>query len=438
MPRIEIPAGKDSLVVKVPEGTTCQIIAPKEVLEAGDELEIVRRAIENPIGSKRLKDMVKPADRVALVVTDITREIHEREIIPILLEELALGGIERDNITIVVACGTHRPNTPAEIEQMFGDAVKGYRVINHDPYDKNKLTYLGESKRGVPIFLNKVVTDADIRVTTGGIEPHLFAGYSGGVKSISVGTAGEETIAATHNLRMTLEHPRTRLGVIGDNIFRQFLTEVAMVVGIDFVVNVVQTGDKRLAKVTAGHPIDAFEEAVKTAAGMYEVAIPRPADVVLSFPGYPKDRDLYQAVRAGNTVLFGPSPAVRRGGVLIIPARCQDGLGHEGFHDILASSPSAAEALETIRRKERITPGELVGYKTARFMIWCSDVYMTDCEIPEETLRRMHFKVAKTAQEALDIALGRSANPYLVVMPYGTMTIPMVQQAEASACEPRA
>ncbi len=432
MPKIEIPAGNDKLVLRVPEGTTCQIIAPKEVLEAGDELEIIRRAVENPIGSRRLKDMVKPTDRVAMVVTDITREIHEREIIPVLLKELAFGGVQRDNITIVVACGTHRPNTPEEIDQMFGDSVRGYRVINHDPYDKNKLTYLGKSKRGVPIFLNKVVADADVRITTGGIEPHLFAGYSGGVKSISVGTAGEETIAATHSLRMTLEHPRTRLGVIKDNIFREFLTEVAMTVGIDFVVNVVQTGDKRLAKVTSGHPVQAFEEAVKTAVEMYEVAIPRAADVVLSVPGYPKDRDLYQAVRAGNSVLFGPSPAVRKGGVLIIPARCQDGLGHEGFHDILAASPSAAEALETIKRKDRITPGELVGYKTARFMVWCSDVYVTDCEIPEKTLRRMHFNVAKTAQDALDAVLGRSANPYLVVMPYGTMTIPVVQQAEAS------
>jgi len=265
----------------------------------------VEDALNRPIGTRRLRDLVRPGQTVALVVTDITRKLPEDIILPLLLKELEAGGIRKKDITAVVATGTHRPNTQGELREMFGEVVNEISFINHDAWDPKGLVRLGTSQGGIPLVFNRTVAQADVRISTGVIETHLFAGYSGGVKSIAVGVAGEETIGATHNYHV-MQH--TRLGMTEGNQFRQFLTEATEAIGLNFIVNVIQTGKKEVVKVVAGDPVGAFNEGVKTARRLYEVEIDQPGEIVVSGVSYPKSRDLTRPPGQPMWWCLAPSP----------------------------------------------------------------------------------------------------------------------------------
>jgi nickel-dependent lactate racemase len=387
----------------------------------------VRRAIEEglncPIGTSPLRKLVKPNQTVALVVTDITRQLPEEIILPLLVRELEAGGIKKRDIIAVVATGTHRPNTPEELKKKFGDVVNEISFINHDPYDSKNLVELGTSSSGIPLVFNRAVAEADIRISTGVIETHLFAGYSGGVKSIAVGVAGEKTIAATHNYEMLQQ---TRLGIVEGNEFRRFLTEATQAIGLHFIVNVVQTGKKQVAKVVAGDPVDAFNEGVKTARHLYEVEIDQPGEIVVSGVTYPKSRDLYQATRAGNVVVFGPQPVVSKGGVILIPAPCEDGCGHPGYCTIMKRSEDADDVI-AISREEGFAPGE----QKALILSWIlkqARIVITDCSLPEETLREIHLESNPNLQKALDQELKRNPKARVVLIPDGLLTLPIIKK----------
>ena len=312
MPTFAVPNGHRMIDLTLPDGVECTLVNNRPMPILPDVKQAIRDAILHPIASKRLSSMVHPGQKAAIIVTDVTRKLPEEVILPLLLEELQAGGIRPEDITCIVATGTHRPNTREEMAAMYGaDLVARLRFINHDAYDAKGLKDLGTSQRGIPLVVNRHVAEADVRISTGVIETHLFAGYSGGVKSLAVGVAGEATIGATHNYEML---KRSRLGMIENNPFREFLTEAAGAVGLDFIVNCVQTGNKELVRVVAGDPVAAFEEGVKTARAMVEVELEHPGDILVTGVIYPKNRDLYQGTRAANTSLFGPRPVVTKGG----------------------------------------------------------------------------------------------------------------------------
>jgi nickel-dependent lactate racemase len=388
-----------------------------------DVTRAVEDALSCPIGTSRLRELVKPSQTVALVVTDITRQIPEEIILPLLLQELEAGGIKKQDVTAVVATGTHRHNTPEELLEKFGDVVKEISFINHDPYNLDGLINLGVSTSGIPLIFNRRVCQANVRISTGVIEPHLFAGYSGGVKSIAVGVAGEEAIGATHNYQMLQQ---TRLGIVEGNEFRRFLTEAAQAIGLHFIVNVVQTGKKEVVKVVAGDPVEAFHEGVETARRLYEVEIDQPGEIVVSGVSYPKSRDLYQATRAANVVVFGPQPVVTKGGVILIPAPCEDGCGHPGYCTIMRRSENAEDVI-AISREE----GFAVGEQKALILAWIlkqARIVMTDCTIPEKTLGELHLESMPTLQEALDRELKRKPGVRVVLIPDGLLTLPILRE----------
>jgi len=333
--RCQIPCGKRSIAIQIPDHVPVQWVESRKMTPVPNVTRAVEEALSRPIGTPRLRDLVKPNQAVALVVTDITRQLPEEIILPLLLRELEAGGIRKQDITAVVATGTHRANTPEELKEKFGEVVEEIPFINHDPYHPEHLIPLGTSSSGIPLVFNRRVAQADIRISTGVIETHLLAGYSGGVKSIAVGVAGEETIAATHNYQML---QRTRLGIVEGNEFRRYLTEATQALGLHFIVNVVETGKKEVVKIVAGDPVEAFHEGVKTARRLYEVEIDGPGEIVVSGVNYPKSRDLYQSTRAANVVVFGPQPVVTKGGTILIPAPCEDGCGHPGYCSIMKRS----------------------------------------------------------------------------------------------------
>lgn len=422
MQRFEVPCGKRILPLEVPDGVEVRNVRSKEMVPVSDPKRAIEECLEHPIGSRRLRDLVRRGHRVALVVTDITRKLPEEMIVPLLVEELEKGGVRTEDITAVVATGTHRPNTAEELREKFGEIVDRITFVNHDAWNPERLVDLGTSQGGIPLVFNKVVAEADIRVSTGVIETHLFAGYSGGVKSMAVGVAGEKTIGATHNYAMLQQ---TRLGVIEGNEFRRFLTEATQAIGLHFIVNVVQTGRKEVVRVVSGDPVKAFHEGVKTARELYEVEVDFPGDIVVSGVSYPKSRDLYQATRAGNVVVFGPKPVVVKGGVILIPAPCEDGCGHPGYCDIMRRCENPDEII-AVSREEGFAPGE----QKALILAWIlrqARIVVTDCTLPEETLRSIHLESASTLQEAFDQELARNPKARVLIIPDGLLTLPILR-----------
>jgi len=422
MKTYQIPCGKKIISIKIPEDVPVQQVESQKMVPVPDVTRAVEEALSRPIGTPRLRDLVQPGQTVALVVTDITRKLPEEIILPLLLKELEGGGVRKKDITAVVATGTHRPNTPEELREKFGEVVDEIAFINHDPWNRQGLINLGFSEGGIPLVFNRMVAQADIRISTGVIETHLFAGYSGGVKSIAVGVAGEETIGATHNYQMLQE---TRIGIIEGNEFRRFLTEATQAIGLHFIVNVVQTGKKEVVRVVAGDSVKAFHEGVKTARNLYEVEIDQPGEIVVSGVSYPKSRDLYQATRAANVVVFGPRPVVVKGGTILIPAPCEDGCGHPGYCTIMKRSEDIDDVI-AISREEGFAPGE----QKALILAWIlkqARIVMTDCTLPEETLREIHLESIPTLQEALDRDLKRSPKARVVLIPDGLLTLPIVR-----------
>lgn len=423
MKQYQIPCGKNAISIRISDSVPVQHVESRKMTPVPDIKKAVEESLSRPTGTTRLREWVKPKQTVALVVTDITRQLPEEIILPLIVQELEAGGVKKRDITAVVATGTHRANTLEELKKKFGGIVNEISFINHDPYDPKDLVDLGISSSGIPLVFNRAVAQADIRISTGVIETHLFAGYSGGVKSIAVGVAGEKTIAATHNYQM-LQH--TRLGVIEGNAFRGFLTEATQAIGLHFIVNVVQTGKKEVVKVVAGDPVKAFHEGVKTARHLYEVEIDQPGEIVVSGVTYPKSRDLYQATRAANVVAFGPRPVVTEGGTILIPASCEDGCGHPGYCSIMKRSKGADDVI-AISREEGFAPGE----QKALILAWIlkqARIVMTDCMIPEETLRELHLELVPTLQEALDRELERNPKARVVLIPDGLLTLPILKQ----------
>jgi nickel-dependent lactate racemase len=423
MKHYQIPCGKKTISLKIPDEISVQQVESREMAPVPNVRRAVEEALSRPIGTPRLRDLVKPGQTVALVVTDITRKFPEEIILPLLLRELEAGGIKKRDMTAVVATGTHRPNTPVELKEKFGEVVNEIAFINHDPWDPKGLVRLGTSPGGIPLVFNRMVAQADIRISTGVIETHLFAGYSGGVKSIAVGVAGEETIAVTHNYGM---FQQTRLGIVEGNEFRRFLTEATQAIGLHFIVNVVQTGKKEVVRVVAGNPVKAFHEGVKTAHSLYEVEIDQPGEIVVSGVSYPKSRDLYQATRAANVVVFGPRPVVAEGGTILIAAPCEDGCGHPGYCTIMKRSEDIDDVI-AISREEGFAPGE----QKALILAWIlkqARIVMTDCTIPEETLRELYLEFIPTLQEALDRELERNPEARVILIPDGLLTLPIIKK----------
>jgi nickel-dependent lactate racemase len=422
MKRYPIPCGKRKIELEIPDRVPVQYVETRKMAILPDVKKAVEEALSHPIGTPRLREMVRPGQKVALVVTDISRKLPEEIILPLLLQELLAGGIAKTDITAVVATGTHRPNTPQELREKFGDVVNEISFINHDAYNSDGLVDLGRSSGGIPLIFNRTVAQADIRISTGVIETHLLAGYSGGVKSIAVGVAGEKTIGATHNYEMLQQ---TRFGITEGNKFRQFLTEATQALGLHFVVNVVQTGNKELVKVVTGDPVQAFHEGVKTARKLYEVEIDQPGDIVVTGVSYPKSRDLYQATRAANGAIFGPKPVVRQGGVILIPTPCEDGCGHPGYCEIMRRAEDVDDII-AISREEGFAAGEQKALILARILKHAR-IVVTDCTLPVETLRELYLESVPTLQEALNQELKRKPDARVVLIPDGLLTLPILK-----------
>src|SRR5512137_1384357 len=275
----QIPYSKSFIEFKLPPTLKVDMAVSRQVEPLKDVPLAIQEALSHPVGTLPLVELAKAGDKVCIVFTDSTRASPDHLLVPALLGELEQAGVKDKDITLLCGTGMHRPSTRDEkVAKLGAWVVERYRVIDNEPQNPQALVDLGVTQGGVPVQAQRAAVEADLLIATGIVEPHQYAGYSGGSKTLSVGAAGEALIAHTHGPAF-VDHPCTRLGRIDDNPFHQAVTEAARRANLRFILNVVLDDDKRLLRVAAGDPELAFQDLVAFAKSVYEVPIPHPYDI---------------------------------------------------------------------------------------------------------------------------------------------------------------
>jgi nickel-dependent lactate racemase len=419
---VHLPHGKGELKVRIPKRNLIGVIEPHDLPGVSSPLKEVQRAVLNPIRSPRLESLAKRGDKVAIVITDVTRRCPDHVIVPILIQELNKAGVRREDITVVTALGIHRPMTAEEIKAKMGEAYGLVKAVNHNCHDENNLIYVDTTRRlKTPVWVNKAVAEADVVVTTGVVEAHTFAGYSGGRKSIMPGVSGEEAIAATHRPEL-IDNPNASAGVIEGNPVHEDMVEIARLVGVSFIVNVVLNSRNEIVQATAGDLVAAHEELISTYDQMYKVKINEIADIVISTPVYPKDINLYQATRAGNNFVLVSEPLIKRGGIIIIPALCRDGVGDQLFYEWMKGAESPSEVLERAKREYQI--GAHKPYILSK-ILERAEVVIANSALPDRVVREMHMTPSDDTESALRTAFERlGSDARVLISTHGISTVP--------------
>jgi nickel-dependent lactate racemase len=417
--RVRLDYGSDGLEVDLPDERVT-VIEPIPRAAVGDPHATLLGAIRAPLDRSPLGELVRAGQRVAISVCDITRAQPRREMLRALFEEMPQ--VRPEDVTILIATGTHRINTPPELERMLGrDILNTYRVINHDSRDPSCLGRVGVTSTGVEVLLNTAWLDADVRITTGFVEPHFFAGFSGGPKMVAPGLAGLKTVMTLHDVHH-IGHPLATWGVTEGNPVHDDVREIARMVPVHFAVDVTLNREQQITAAFAG---DVFAEHRAASAHAKATAmrqVPAPFDLVLTTnSGYPLDQNLYQAVKG----MSAAAKIVKDGGTIICAAECRDGLpSHGSYGAVLASAASPAQLLELIASPGYSVPDQWQVQVQAQIQTKADVLVKTDGLRPEE-VRAAHFTpiddIAASVRDTL-----RRAGPAgtLCVLPQGPQTIP--------------
>ena len=327
--KLTLDYGKTGLEVTLPKDRF--LVPPLSIREAepiADPTVALGAALASPIGTAPLAELARGKKTACVVICDITRPVPNKVLLPPILRTLEAAGVPRTGITILIATGLHRPNEGEELVELVGaDIARDYNCVNHHGKAKDEHDFLGTTDRGVPIWIDNRYTRAELKITTGLIEPHLMAGYSGGRKLICPGIAGLETVKVWHGPAF-LEHPKADAGSLIGNPVHEENTKIALQTGCDFIVNVCIDGKRRITGLWAGDMIRAWETGVEFCRELVKAGVPRPAEVVVtSCAGYPLDTTWYQAVKG----LTGALPIVKEGGCIVLAASLTEGLGSPEF-----------------------------------------------------------------------------------------------------------
>jgi nickel-dependent lactate racemase len=447
--RVTLDYGRTGLPVTLPDDRVVGPLAIRPADPLPDPAGALEAALADPIGTRPLAELARGRRGACILICDITRPVPNQLILPPVLRTLEAAGIPRDKITILIATGLHRPNEGAELVELVGEEIAAnYRIENHHGKVRDEHDYLGTTPNGVPVWLDSRYVRADLKITTGLIEPHLMAGYSGGRKVICPGIAGLETVKVWHGPKF-LEHPNADGGVVAGNPVHEENTRIALMAGCDFIVNVCIDGLRRVTWLGAGDMIRAWEAGVRFVEGVVKVPVKEPLDVVLtSCAGYPLDTTWYQAVKG----LTGALPIVKEGGTIVMAASLSEGLGSPEFQQRLADSPyvrqfstadSAVAALKGPVAIGRVGeplhplhgPRAVAAFcemdewqlvMLAKVLARCKVKVVTD-GLPAETLRRCHVEPAATAEAAVAASLAEYGPAARVaVIPKGPYVLPYV------------
>ena len=422
--RIHLDYGKTGLDVDLPDSRLVGPLSIRPATPLTDPATAIAAALEAPTGCRPLREIARGRKNACILVCDITRPVPNRLILPPMLRILEEQGIARKNLTILVATGLHRPNEGAEAEELVGPEIaRNYRIENHHGKVLGEHDYLGTTPNGVPAWIDSRYVRADLKITTGLIEPHLMAGYSGGRKVICPGIAALETVKIWHGPRF-LEHPKADCGIVEGNPVHEENTRIALMAGCDFIVNVCIDGSRRVTWVGAGDMIKAWEEGVRFVENVVKVRVPEPCEVVVtSSAGYPLDTTWYQAVKG----LTGALPIVKQGGTIVLAASLTEGLGSPEFQQVMRENPDLKQFKQRILGGDYFIMDQWQLEELAKVLERCKVKVVTH-GLPAETLRNCYVEPAATVEQAVADSLAEYGPAARVaVIPKGPYVLPYLQ-----------
>jgi len=421
----KIPYGKKKITFDVPSESNVTLVKTKSNQIITDISEATKHAITHPINSKRLSEILEKDNTVCVIVTDITRNSPDREILPPLIEEIKKK-IKPSNLKLLIASGMHRQMSYVEKAEKYGEKIiNNYQIFDHDAKDDKNLVSLGTTKNGTPIKISKLAYDADFLISIGIVEPHQYAGYSGGYKTLAIGVAGDETISKTHT-RKFIDHEKTRIGNIEGNIFNNDIIEIGKKVGLDFIINVILDGEKNVVSIKAGEPLATYKSLVRIAKKISEITITKTYDVAICGIGFPKDANLYQTSRAASYLFYQPTPVVKNGGYIIIPAFCQEGpgkgIGEQRFFEMLKNMTIE----EILNHKDEFKAGEQRAFMMANVLNYCR-VIIVGSTMPK-IVKDAKMIPTSTMDEAFKIVKNNLGNDLdVIIIPNSLSTLPIIK-----------
>lgn len=421
MTRVEFPYGKEKLgydfgdeLIGVLESSINSYVPPCS------DTELVRRALASPTGSKRLSELARGKKNIVIIASDHTRPVPSKVIIPPMLKEIRESAPDA-KITILIATGCHRGTTKDELISKFGeDIVREENIYIHDCDEREKLVNIGTLPSGGVCEINKIAYDADLLISEGFIEPHFFAGFSGGRKSVLPGISSRETVLANHCSEF-VAHPKARTGYLEGNPIHEDMLWAAKTAKLQFIVNVVLNAEKEVIYATAGGLLEAHKAGTDFLSSLCG-AKAIPADIAITTNGgYPLDQNVYQAPKG----MTAAEATVKAGGVIIMLAASSDGIGGEHFYRQMAEEPSPEAITNALLSRDRneTRPDQWQAQVLARVLTHAKVIYIS--EIPDETVREMHMLPAHSIDEAMKLArelLGKE-NPTVVAIPDGVSVV---------------
>ncbi len=417
---MRIPYGQSYMEVEIPEGNHIDVFRPGKMGVGETHIDLKEPIIAAVKGVR--KKIRESKGKICIVVSDKTRLAFNNVVLPILLEQLELEGASADHLTILVANGLHKPMTREELTENLGrKVVERYTVLNHVSDDIDQHIFLGRTSFGTDVWINRVFAEAGFKIATGLVEPHFFAGFSGGYKSILPGISSTETVYQNHSYKM-IGHPLARAGVLEGNPVHEDIWLAGRMAGLDLIVNITVSG-RRISGVYAGGVNDAYVRATSRVLQESTVNVAREYDVVItSNGGYPLDRNLYQAVKGMST----GEHVVREGGTIIIASECRDGVAHPGFQRLMEIGESPRDVLDYIRENEPLRD-QWEAQILARIMLKAEVIVVSEY-LDRRTAERMGLKTVKHFEEALEMAgVRRNSGRSVAVIPDGPYTIPKMQ-----------
>lgn len=414
---MELRYGKNIVKLPLKENNILKALNLKKrgiLLNYKDKL---KELLKNPIGSISLRELIfqRKAQKILIIVNDITRPTPYKIILPLLLSELKEAGIRKEDINFIVATGIHRGNSKEELGSIFGeDLISTYKFINHNA-DSPNLHYLGKLKSGNELWINSIVSKVDFIITTGVIVPHYFAGFSGGRKSVLPGICGRKTIEANH---AKMVHPNARAGNLKGNPVHQEMQETAEKVGVDFNINVITNENHEIVEIVAGGLFESWQRGVEECKKMYLCPIKQKADVVIvSTGGYPKDINVYQAHKA----LDNAYQAVRPGGTIILLAECTEGYGETTFEQWIKEAETPEDIIKRIKKK--FVLGGHKAYGIARVVKEVEVILISS--LPKEKVRKLFFIPMENISQAIEYIKDKyGENFQAYILPSGNTILP--------------
>ena len=419
MKEVSFKYGKTKVSFSVEPSLVAGELRIKDYPPIADPESAIREAINNPIGTKPLKEIVKPGETVVFIVNDPTRVANSHVFMPILLDELNAAGIPDSAMSILFALGTHRLMTEEEMVQEVGESVaKRVKMYNSDAKDQSQFKYLGETSYGTPVWFNKLAMEADHIICTGSVVHHFFAGFGGGRKAMFPGISAYETIRKNHSM---IFDPNAVIGKLeGNPIYHDQIEGVEMH-RPSFLINVVLNEKKEFLAVYAGDYIKAHLEACKLVDEVYGAELDEPADLVIATcGGYPKDINIYQMQKTMDNAWV----AVREGGVVVLLGECIEGSGSATYEEWMREYKTPDKIAEKVKANFQI--GAHKAYAVTRLMKKAEFILVSSME--PDFAKAMLFTPAKDINEALELAYAKvGPNPRIVLMPQGSLTVPRIK-----------